>query len=206
MFLEFKFNLNKHFSTPVDRHEIFNYKNKTHFQKFFEITNTDKSFIECFSNQEKDINSQCNEWLSKLNLVIKQCFKKIRIKREKRNPVLKQPLCDKEELQRKINTEILDECEKDAYESDLEDLINAIQKVISTENKKIIEENIKSVEDPSGRFNQLKGWHLKKKLAPKTSREVPVGKKEEFGNLITDKEQLENVYINYYKKGWNQIK
>ena len=52
--------------------------------------------------------------------------------------------------------------------------------------------------DPLDGFNQIGTWKLKKKLAPKNSAEPPMAKKDSLGNLISDKSQLENLYLDTY--------
>ena len=40
----------------------------------------------------------------------------------------------------------------------------------------------------------------KKKLCPKNINEAPAAKKNEYGELITDRKDLENLYSDTYKK------
>ena len=54
--------------------------------------------------------------------------------------------------------------------------------------------------DPLDGFNQSGTWALKKKLAPKNAEDPPMAKKDTFGNLITDKKQLEKLYLETYIK------
>ena len=48
-------------------------------------------------------------------------------------------------------------------------------------------------------FHQARTWALKKKLSPKNSIDPPAAKKDENGELVANKSQLENLYLNTYK-------
>ena len=64
--------------------------------------------------------------------------------------------------------------------------------------KEIAEEYLGKVRDPLDGFNQAGTWSLKKRLAPKNTIEPPAAKKDSHGNLITDKSQLEKLYLETY--------
>ena len=51
------------------------------------------------------------------------------------------------------------------------------------------------MKDPLDGFNQIGTWNLKKKLSPKNSQEPPMAKKDSLGNLVTDKAELEKLYL-----------
>ena len=46
--------------------------------------------------------------------------------------------------------------------------------------------------------DQLKTWRLKKKLAPKNTEEPPTAKMNSDGNLVTEKADLEKLYLSTY--------
>ena len=46
--------------------------------------------------------------------------------------------------------------------------------------------------------NQLKTWKLKKKLVPKNSEDPPSAKMNPEGELVTDKSELEKLYLQTY--------
>ena len=46
--------------------------------------------------------------------------------------------------------------------------------------------------------SQPKTWKLKKRLAPKNTIDPPAAKKDKFGNLVTDKDGLEALYLETY--------
>ena len=65
-------------------------------------------------------------------------------------------------------------------------------------NKDIASEYLGKINDPITGINIAKTWNLKKKLAPKNSIDPPMAKKYAFGNLVTDKDNLENLYLQTY--------
>ena len=46
--------------------------------------------------------------------------------------------------------------------------------------------------------NQIKTWKLKKKLAPKNTSDPPSAKMNAEGQLVTEKSELEKLYLNTY--------
>ena len=125
-------------------------------------------------------------------------FKKIRLRKQKKNQVLSDLFSRKEKLKLEIENGLLDEDELMIASQTLDDLIKTIDDVITNENVKTVRDNVKYVEDPNGRFTNINAWKLKKKLAPKTSNEAPVAKKDKFENIISDRHQLEKIYIDFY--------
>ena len=49
-------------------------------------------------------------------------------------------------------------------------------------------------------YSQPKTWSLKKRLAPKNSIDPPSGKRNSEGVLVTDKAELEKLYLETYIK------
>ena len=47
-------------------------------------------------------------------------------------------------------------------------------------------------------FTQTKVWSLKKKLAPKASIDPPSAKRDKDGKLVTNKSELEQLYLDTY--------
>ena len=50
-----------------------------------------------------------------------------------------------------------------------------------------------------GNMCRLKIWKIKQKLCPKTANSVPVAKKDEHGNLVSSRGQLQDLYVRVYK-------
>ena len=69
----------------------------------------------------------------------------------------------------------------------------------SDKNRKIVEEFIGEFDSGLEGFDQIKTWALKKRLAPKNVIDPPAAKKDETGSLVTDRKELENLYLETYK-------
>ena len=116
------------------------------------------------------------------------------------NNKVKELLLQKEALKRDIESGGFDEVESSIAEQNLQDLVQELEEVISNENKRMFVANISSVEDMDGKFSNNKGWKLKRKLAPKeNSLDAAVAMKNKNGTLITDRTQLEKMYVEFYQ-------
>ena len=74
-----------------------------------------------------------------------------------------------------------------------------IAQICCDKNKRIVEEYLGNQDDAIEGFSQPKTWKLKKKLAPKNTFDPPAAKKDQSGNLVTDKKGLEDLYLETYK-------
>ena len=68
-----------------------------------------------------------------------------------------------------------------------------------TKNKKILKDFIGDYDTGMESFNQIKTWALKKRLAPRKIIDPPAAKKDALGNLVTKRNELENLYLETYK-------
>ena len=66
-------------------------------------------------------------------------------------------------------------------------------------NYKTIKEQVEHLVDDTDNLNCLKMWQLKKKLGVK-KKDVPIAKKNEKGELVTNSVQLKKLYESTYKK------
>ena len=87
MWLELKVKWSS-FKSNLQRTEIYNLKNKEDFAKFKRETENNKDLINCFNNVE-DLNISANKWLKTLNMIIKKCFRKVRIGKPKSDDLTK---------------------------------------------------------------------------------------------------------------------
>ena len=101
-----------------------------------------------------------------------------------------------ESLSKLEATDDVKSCEQ--TKADLNDVIEEIAKICCEKNKKIVEDYLGSQSDTIEGFSQPRTWKLKKKLAPKNTIDPPAAKKDKAGNLVTDKEGLEALYIETY--------
>ena len=133
--------------------------------------------------------------------MISSSFSKVRIRRGKINPDLEQLFQKKESLKTKIAVaENNDDIEKhEDYCEELENLSEQISELCSNKNKQIVEDFIGGYDSSLDGFNQINTWSLKKRLAPKNVVDPPAAKKNSAGELVTDRKELENLYLETYK-------
>ena len=53
--------------------------------------------------------------------------------------------------------------------------------------------------DLNGNMCRIKMWKIKQRLCPKNGYSVPVAKKNEHGNLVSSRTQLQDLYVRVYK-------
>ena len=82
----------------------------------------------------------------------------------------------------------------------METVITKIEAFCSEKNKALVDEYIGRHSDVIEGFSQAKTWKLKKKLSPKNTIDPPAAKKDEHGNLVTDREALGELYLQTYKQ------
>ena len=113
-------------------------------------------------------------WLKALKTIITKSFRKIRVTGRKDDNKI--PNCfSRKATDDEITEEI---CER---------------------NKQIILQQISNMSDSSGNMSRIKMWKIKQKVCPKTVNSVPVAKKDGFGNLVTNREKLKELYVIVYK-------
>ena len=95
----------------------------------------------------------------------------------------------------------IDKDTKDQIEERIRQIEKGIESEISDES---IEEIVQTLRDLNGDHHSLgpngrqKMWKLLKKKYPKNTPIIPVGKKDRYGNLITNHEGLKNLYLDTY--------
>ena len=184
---------------PCDRVEVYDYKNRDNFAIFVKNTDTHKALRTCFDNEEEDLESSTKRWLQILKTTIKLSFKKIRIKNNKLQPELEKLFRRKESLLYDI-ADLEDQenfVKAAAVRDDLNKVQNSIADICAKQNKAKVAELIDNDDMFEGN-TQAKIWAMRRKLAPKTSDQCPTAKKDEFGNLVTSKEELEKLYVQTY--------
>ena len=82
-------------------------------------------------------------------------------------------------------------------ENEHQDINEEISSFCSERNKDIVKDFL-GKQDENEPHNQLKTWRLKKKLAPKNSPDPPSAKMNSKGQLITEKAELEKLYLDTY--------
>ena len=87
----------------------------------------------------------------------------------------------------------------DELNDELEEISDDISKLCSDKNKKIVEEFIGDSDFGLEGFNQIKTWSLKKRLSTKNVIEPPAAKKDLNGKIVTDRNELEKLYLETYR-------
>ena len=82
----------------------------------------------------------------------------------------------------------------------LEEVSNQIADLCAERNNKIVNDHISEMDLGPDGLNQIQTWGLKKKLAPKNVIDPPAAKKDAQGELVTDKSNLEKLYLETYQK------
>ena len=129
------------------------------------------------SLENRNVITGGKHWMKCLKSIITQNFRKIRMTEKKDNSNVQNL------LSRRNNNKDDDE----------------ITEEICARNKRVIMEQISEMSDTSGHFSRLKMWKIKQRLCPKNGPSVPVAKKDTFGNLVTNRKQLQELYVSCYK-------
>ena len=201
MILELNLKWNSESKMHEKRKEVWNYKNDVDFEKFKTLTESDKDLNKCFDDENEDLEESSKRWLKLVNNIIKRAFRKIRIKKNKIAPELEILFQDKESIKIKIAEKENDESLEEAavLNNKLVDVNEKISKLCAAKNKAIVDEYIGPRSDIFEGFSQAKTWNLMKKLSPKNTIDPPAAKKDNLGELVTDQEALETLYLETYK-------
>ena len=185
-----------------DRIEIFNFKNDEDFATFKSLTENNEELDVCFNEANEDIEKSSQRWLKILKKLIKTAFRKIRIRKHNISPKLQKLFLEKERIKTKIaeNENGNFNITKAKLDEELEKANADIAKICADKNKKLVDEYLGRTNDVIEGYGQAKTWALKKKLCPKNTFEAPAAKKDEDGNLITERRALEQLYSETYLK------
>ena len=201
MILEIDVRWNLESKIKEKRKGVWNYKNDEDFETFKKLSENDEDLSKCFDDENEDLEESSKRWLKLVNSIIKRAFKKIRIKKNKIIPELELLFQDKESIKIKIAEKENDESFEvvEELKKKLVDINEKISKICAAKNKAIVDEYIGNRNDIFEGFSQAKTWNLMKKLSPKNTIDPPAAKKDNHGELVTDQEELENLYIETYK-------
>ena len=193
-----------------ERIEILNYKNQENFSLFKEKTEDNDNLKCIFDDDEEDINLVANKWMKTLNQIIRSSFNKIRLKKNRNSDELNYLFAQKEQLKKAItlHENANDSINVTIAKDDLEKIMEKIGVLCAKKNKKLVEEHLGKTDSSIEGFNQAKTRALKKMLSPKNTLDPPAAKKDQSGKLVTNKEELEKLYLKTYEERLkpNQIK
>ena len=184
------------------RLEIFNYNDEEGFTKFQKETENNTALRDAFKYENEDLEIASKRWLKAVNECIRKSFKKVRIGKIKTDSKLESLFHEKEFLMESLAKYENDEkvIDIENTKEKLDEVMQSIAKICCERNKKIVEEHLGNQDDAIEGFNQAKTWKMKKKLAPKNTFDPPAAKKDKYGNLVSDKEALESLYIDTYRE------
>ena len=132
-------------------------------------------------------------FLSELNKIFKQSFKKIRIGQKRSS---KQIIDELMKIKTKLKMH-LRMCQNKEMKIFLTKKIEYIEDIISVdcaeENISIVNEHLNNIEE-NGRFSQCGMWKLRTKLCPK-NLDPPTAK---YGQDVTSHDKLLNLYLDTY--------
>ena len=183
------------------RIELFNLRNKDCQAMFTTETTENSQLIKCFENM-LPFENQCKMWLKTFNSLLYKCFRKIRVvkndKKITQNDIL---LRERIELKNRAKSPTIDEEMKRKIEERITQIEANIGNDISEKYKNEIMDTLQQL---GGDRKNLSGsgrkklWEILKRKYPKCAPGVPVGKKDKFGNLITNHEGLKKLYLETY--------
>ena len=186
-----------------ERQEVFNFRNTKCQEAFYKETNDNIELLKCFEN-ELPFEKQSKMWLKTFNSIIYKCFRKIRICKNR-----KKSLNNKNALLRKRIKLIKEARSKETDEvmkGHIEEKIKSIEKdigneIVSDYHKEIVE----TIKDIGGDETSIDGsgrqklWKVLKRKCPKEKSNIPTGKKDRKGNIISNHKGLKILYLKTYK-------
>ena len=180
-------------SFKPERIEIFLFKNKDSQMKFKNLTSNTNEFTRCFED-DSPFETQAAKWRKLLNSFFHKSFKKVRItnKPKKKHSNISILLSKRSHLKKKDE---LNEKE----EEEIVTLERLIAEQCEEENRKKVVDNFKDLDGNNGNLNHQGVWKAKKKYFPKIKPTLPVGKKNLMNQIITNPEELKNLYLDTFQ-------
>ena len=186
------------------REEMFNFRNKNCQDAFLEATENNRQLLDCFEN-DMSFEKQSRKWKKTFDSVIFKCFKKVRIvgKKNKEENKLQmfEKLKERKQMKKDLTCKEVTEETKELIEERIKRIEEEIEKEVSEEHMKEVMKTLRELggeEDSISGDGKQKMWKLLKKVYPKISPAVPVGKKDKSGNIITNHESLKHLYLKTY--------
>ena len=176
-----------------DRIETFQFKNRESQLVFKKLTSNTNDFSSCFDNG-KDFESQASQWRKVLTDYFHKAFKKVRInnKAKKKTSVINNLMDKRKKLKMKHNPE-----EKD--EEEISDIEAKIAKECEDVNRKKVIDTFSDIGENFGNLSHQGVWKAKKKHFPKLKPSLPVAKKNLKKQLITNPEELKDLYLDTFQ-------
>ena len=176
-----------------ERVEVFRFKDKEAQILFKQLTTNTTDFTSCFENN-LDFEVQANNWRKMLDNYFHKAFKKVRIsnKQPKKDYAIYELMEKRKMLKKKQN-----QTEDD--EEEISNLELAIAEKCQEINRNKVIKNFGDLGGNSGNLKHQGIWNIKKKFFPKIKPSLPVGKKNMKNQLITNPEELKELYLQTFK-------
>ena len=157
--------------------------------------NNENSLTKCFEN-DKDIDTQVEEWLCAFNQIHKRSFPKIRLSGKVKETELTKLQKKRTELVQRSKMRPDDE----ELKVELEHVIEEITRLVSDINRDKIYEQFRRLDQSEGE-NFVNGiWSLKKKEFPKKNGTIPAAKVNPVtGKTVTNTEELKKLYLETFQ-------
>ena len=181
-----------------ERIELFNLRNKNCQKKFTEETHTNTQLVECLEIK-LTLEEQSRNWLKIFDSILYKCFRKIRVVNNKK--MEKNLVYERLELKREVNNPTISEEMKIKINDRIAEIEDEIGDDIA---EKYHKEILDTINDLGGDQKNLNGsarnelWKILKQKIPKNPPQVPIGKKDLFGNIIINYEGLKSLYLKTY--------
>ena len=159
------------------RTEIFNLRNKKYQADFYQKTN--QTTLLSRSLEERNVITGGKHWIKCLKTIIASNFRKIRLNEKREDCKIQNLLSSGSNSGQSLDEEITEE--------------------ICDRNRRIILDQITEMSNSNGDICRIKMWKIKQKLCPKDSNSVPIAKRDEYGNLVSSRKQLQELYVRVYK-------
>ena len=181
-----------------ERIEMFNLRNTNCLELFTKETQENTYLVKCLENG-LPLEKQSKDWLKIFKSILYKCFRKIRVvdKEQHETNLVRERL----KLKSKVKKPDISEEMKIEINDKIAEIEDKIGNEIAEKHHREIVESIKALGGDSRNLNGSARTHLWKMLKnkiPKNAPTVPVGKKDSFGNMITNYEGLKNLYLNTY--------
>ena len=133
---------------------------------------------------------RCQEWwktmVRSLKFAIMQNFRKVRLTSKKTSK--------SSEINQLLNKRRLeDSCSKIQLDDQVADKI-------FERNRKMIIEQVGSMVDTSSNLSRIKMWKIKQRVCPKQDVTYAVAKSNKNGEMVTNKTELKNLYVETYRE------
>ena len=180
-------------SQKKPRVEVFNVKNKECQEVFRKETEQNAKLKQCFASEES-FQIQSDRFFKTLKSVVHKCFNKVRVGTKLiEDKDIRELLNEQTKLKKSMKNNHSEIFQKQSLE-----LEKKIAERVADRNAKIVKEYVDSM-NFDGKFSPLGMWKLKNRLMPR-EYDVPMGKLDEVGNLVTVPSALRSLYLNHYQE------